>query len=430
MPPRVLLLTQWFDPEPTMKGMVFARELARLGFQVEVITGFPNYPGGQLYPGYAMRPFRREVVHGIRVTRVALYPSHDGSVLRRMANYASFALSALLGTICLAKPADLVYAYHPPLTVPIVAILIGRLRRIPVVLDIQDLWPDTLRATGMASNRYGLRVVGAVCRWVYRTVDRIVVLSPGFKRLLTERGVPPERIDIIPNWCDDAALRCSGDQVPASLPFDGAFRIVFAGNLGKAQGLEAVLEAARRLEAVAPAIRFLFIGDGVEGRRLRSFAADCEITNVAFMDRVSPHAIGGLLQQADALLVHLRADPLFSVTIPSKTQAYMAIGKPILMAVAGDAASLVAESGCGVLATPDDPDSIAEAALALHATDRETLLSMGARGRAHYQTHLSLSVGVARFANVFRSLMPDFATTAPASSAYEVEPTGRGDRPG
>ena len=172
---RVLLLTQWFDPEPTIKGLGFAHELIRQGVSVEVLTGFPNYPKGTLYPGYRLRWLQRETVEGVRVTRVALYPSHDQSAVRRALNYASFAATSLAYGIVAAGRVDVIYAYHPPLSVGVVAALLRVLRGRPVVYDVQDLWPDTLRATGMIGNPRLLRLVSAVCDWVYRRVDRIVV---------------------------------------------------------------------------------------------------------------------------------------------------------------------------------------------------------------------------------------------------------------
>ena len=250
---RVLLLTQWFDPEPTFKGLVFARELVKQGFDVEVITGFPNYPGGKVYPGYRVKLIQKEVIDGVTVTRVPLYPSHDRGAKGRILNYASFAASSLFYGLFFAKKADVMYAYHPPLTVGVTAALLRLFRRVPVVYDIQDMWPDTLRATGMFSNERALKVVSAVCDWVYKRVDHIVVLSPGFRRLLIERGVPSEKIDVIYNWCAEDSISDRGGDFPAGLPAEG-FRVLFAGNMGKAQALPAVLEAAVILSLVAPSV--------------------------------------------------------------------------------------------------------------------------------------------------------------------------------
>lgn len=401
---RVLLLTQWFDPEPTFKGMVFARELVRQGFEVEVLTGFPNYPGGKVYPGYRIKLLQREVIDGVQVTRVPLYPNHDQSAIKRVLNYASFAASSLVYGLFMARRADVIYAYHPPLTVGITASLIRLLRRIPVVYDIQDMWPDTLRATGMLNNVRALNAVEAVCQFVYRRVDQIVVLSPGFKRLLMQRGVPETKVKVIYNWADEVALAAPQGQLPASFPSADQFRIIFAGNMGKAQALDAVLDAAILLQARGSRVCFVMLGGGVEVNRLKLRTVDLKLHNVVFLPPVPMAEVGTFLHAADALLVHLRKDPLFEITIPSKTQAYMAVGKPLLMAVDGDAADLVLLSGGGVVAESENAEALAGAAEGLAALPSEQLLAMGQRARRYYQDHLALSVGVAGFGTIFKQL--------------------------
>lgn len=407
-PTRVLLLTQWFDPEPTFKGIVFARELVRQGFEVEVVTGFPNYPGGKLYPGYRIKWLQREVIDGVQVTRLPLYPNHDQSTVKRVLNYASFAASALVYGLFVARRADVIYAYHPPLTVGIAAGLMRLLRRIPVVYDIQDMWPDTLRATGMVSNSRALDLVAAACRWVYRRVDRIVVLSPGFKRLLVERGVPQAKVDVIYNWADEAALAAPTGNLPAAFPGPERFRILFAGNMGKAQALGAVLDTAELLQARGLRVCFVLLGGGVERGSLQQQAAQRGLANVVFLPAVPMAEVGTYLQSADALLVHLRKDPLFEITIPSKIQAYMAAGKPLLMAVDGDAADLVRQSGGGVVAESENPASLAQAADALAHTAPQALAAMGEQAKQFYAEHLALAVGARRFGEVFRHLASKF----------------------
>lgn len=404
---RVLLLTQWFDPEPTPKGLSFARELVRQGCEVEVVTGFPNYPGGKVYPGYRIRPIQREEVGGVRITRVPLYPSHDSSAIRRIANYVSFSASLLFYVLFLARRADVVYAYHPPLTVGVAAGLLRMFRRMPVVYDIQDMWPDSLKASGMLGNEKILAVVEKVCQWVYRKVDRIVVLSPGFRSLLVSRGVDERKIEVIYNWCDESSIFDAAAEVGRKNALPEGFNILFAGTMGKGQGLSAVLDAAEIVRGAAPRIRFVFLGSGTECEPLKEQASSRGLRNVLFLPRVPMAEVGPLLQAADALLVHLKDDALYRVTIPSKTQAYMAAGKPVLMAVSGDAASLVEAAMCGVTALSENPASIAEAAMALEKLPASDLAAMGWRGRDYYWQELSLSTGVARFKKIFSGIARD-----------------------
>ena len=401
---RVLLLTQWFDPEPTFKGLVFARELVRQGFEVEVVTGFPNYPGGKIYPGFKMRLIQRELIDGVSVTRLPLYPSHGQSGIGRIVNYVSFAATSLFYGLFFSKRADVIYAYHPPLTVGIVATIIRFFRRVPVVYDIQDLWPDTLRATGMFTNEKALNLVSKICAYVYRNVDQLVVLSPGFKRLLVERGVPEGKIEIIYNWCAENLLVSSDNQLPVNFPETSKFRVLFAGNMGKAQALDSVLAAANILQDRSIELIFIFLGGGVEVERLKQKAEESGLRNVVFLPPVPMSDVGCYLVNADALLVHLKKDPLFTVTIPSKTQAYMAVGKPLLMAVNGDAADLVRVSGCGLVAESENPESLATAAQSLYLADDHSRNKMAENGRGYYRDNLSLGEGVRRFADIFERL--------------------------
>jgi glycosyltransferase involved in cell wall biosynthesis len=402
--PRVLLLTQWFDPEPTFKGLVFARELVRQGFEVEVVTGFPNYPGGKVYAGYKIKLIQRERIDGVEVTRLPLYPNHDQSAIKRVLNYASFAASALFYGLFMAKRADVMYAYHPPLTVGVAASLIRWVRGIPLVYDIQDMWPDTLRATGMLNNPQALRLVGRVCDWVYRRVDQVVVLSPGFKRLLVQRGVPESKIEIIYNWADESALSTPTGTLAPNFPGNDRFKIVFAGNMGKAQALDAVLQAAEILQGRGSRVCFVMLGGGVEVGRLKERTNEQALDNVVFLPAVPMAEVGTVLGAADALLVHLRNDPLFEITIPSKTQAYMAVGRPLLMAVNGDAADLVTQSNSGLTAESENPVALADAAQRLAEMPLDQLQAMGNRARQFYQERLGLAVGAGRFGEVFKAL--------------------------
>jgi colanic acid biosynthesis glycosyl transferase WcaI len=404
MATRVLLVTQWFDPEPAFKGLLFAKQLKAQGFEVEVLTGFPNYPGGKVYPGHKIQWRKQEVMDGIPVTRVALYPSHDQSSLKRVFNYVSFAATSFLQGLWLARRADVIYAYHPPLTVGLSAGLIRLFRPVKLVYDIQDMWPDSLRATGMIRNPRLLGLVGRFCSWVYRRADRITVLSPGFRRLLIERGVPADKIQVIYNWCDEHALTNPSGQLPAAFPGPEQFRVLFAGNMGKAQALDAVLDAAALLQAKRSRVCFVMVGGGVEVARLKQRSAEMGLDNVMFVPPVPITEVGALLKAADVLLVHLRKDPLFQITIPSKTQAYMAVGKPVLMAVDGDAAELITLAGGGVVAESENAQSLADAAEALAALDAQVLADMGTKSEMYYRQHLSLGSGARQFGEVFRQL--------------------------
>jgi glycosyltransferase involved in cell wall biosynthesis len=266
------------------------------------------------------------------------------------------------------------------------------------------MWPDTLRATGMLNNPRALALVGHVCDWVYKLADHLVVLSPGFNRLLIQRGVPESKIDVIYNWADESALMSPVGAVHAAFPAADRFRVVFAGNMGKAQAIDTVLDAAAILQERGSRASFVMLGGGVEVSRLKTRALEMNLSNVVFLPPVPMSEVGTVLAAADVLLVHLRKDPLFEITIPSKTQAYMAVGKPLLMAVNGDAADLVRQAKCGLTAESENPQALADAVDDLSAMPAEELKTMGENGRSLYQKGLSLHVGVAKFAAVFDGL--------------------------
>ncbi len=400
-PRRLILLTQWFDPEPTFKGLLYAKALQRSGYDVEVVTGYPNYPGGKIYDGYRMRMLKREKIDGIVITRLPLYPSHDSRQILRALNYISFCLSAIFYLLFLARKANVLYAYHPPLTVGIAAAVAKLFRRTPTVLDIQDIWPDTLTATGMVKASRLIRWVGLACLWTYARMSHIVVLSPGFKRLLVQRGVPESKISVIYNWADEKAIEIAGTSRPEMMPDNGRFRLLFAGNMGLAQNLDIVLDAAKIVSGQAAFVEFCFVGDGVDAGRIRQRASNENITNVRFFPKVPMSEVGAYLAAADALLVNLRPDPLFEITIPSKTQAYMSVGRPIVMAVEGDAAQLVKDAGAGFVAKPGDAQALAQAVLSITRLSKAAREDMAESARQFYRSNLSLNCGVRAFMDVF-----------------------------
>lgn len=403
---RILLITQFFQPEPFLKGLPFAKKLAERGHEVEVLTGFPNCPEGKLYKGYKIKFLQREIIDGIPVIRVPLYPSHDKSGMRRFLNYASFGVSAATIGFFATKPADVAYVYHPPATVCLPAIVIRLLRRIPFVYDIADLWPDSLAASEMFDNKFGLWVADKCCKFFYYMAQKIVVLSPGFKEELCRRGVPAEKIEVIYNWCDDTTIqKVQRDNLLAeNLGLNNSFNVMYAGNMGNVQILDTVLDAANIIQPKYPRVRFVFVGDGRETDSLKRKTKDLGLNNVLFIERQPVSKMSGILSLADVLLVQLKDTPMFRITIPSKIQAYLSVGKPILIGVEGDAANLVLNARAGLKCEPGNPRSIAETVEKFQSMPQAELDAMGENGRRFYQQELSLKIGTKRFEAVFESI--------------------------
>ena len=401
---RILFLTQWFDPEPTPKGFLFVKKLCELGHTVEVLTAIPNYPYGKYYEGYKFKFFQQELLDGLRVIRVPIYPSHDKSALKRALTYSTFSFFAFFYGVFATKKADLIYAYHPP-NAGFVAALLSLFKRIPFVHDIQDLWPDSFVSTGMINNNILLATINLFCNWIYKRAAVLIVISPGFKKELIRRKVPKEKIEVIYNWCDESKITMPKDLLDNPIVDNGKFNILFAGNMGSAQNLVLVLEAAEILMDTKPEIQFNFVGAGLELEFLKKFAITKQILNVKFIPRLPMDQIGALLVSADVLLVHLKLDPLFSITIPSKIQAYLAIGKPILNTVAGDAADIIKRSEAGIVALPGNVSSLVEACESFLQMDQNQLLTMGSNGRNYYYNNLSLDEGVRNIDKIFQEVI-------------------------
>ncbi len=400
---RILLLSQYFDPEPLPRGLMFARDLVKQGHEVEVLTGFPNYPGGKIYPGYGVRFIQRELIEGIKITRVPLFPSHDASAFHRGLNYLSFAVTAaIMGPWVVQKP-DVIHAYYGNATIGLPAWVIGAVLRAPIVLDIQDLWPDSITASGILPRRFQflVPVVEGWCQLVYRWAAKIAVLSPGFKRELMARGVPEAKLQVIPNWCDETQIQPGPLRTEEECLLEGRFNVVMAGTMGTVQGLDVVLDAALMLTEFEPKVQFVLVGGGVERPHLEARATSLGLNNVLFLPRRPVEEIGALLYRADALLVHLKDDPLFAITIPSRIQAYLAVGRPILCGVRGNASELVQQAGAGVCFEPDNSSALAEAVTALCHLSLEARSKMGERGRQFYRDKLSVPVGTQAFIKLF-----------------------------
>ncbi|MDB4948262.1 MAG: glycosyltransferase [Gemmatimonadetes bacterium] len=394
---RILLLSQYYDPEP-FKGDALGGGLVRRGHRVTAVTGFPNYPLGRTYEGYRQRPWQWERRRGVRVLRLPMYPDHTRSAVRRALTYGTFAASASTLGPALCGPQDVMWVYHPPLTVAGPALAISRLRRVPFVLEIQDLWPETLAATGMVGSPRLLGAVGRAAMALYRRASALVVISEGFKRNLAAKGVPADKVHVIPNWADEEVYRpvAPDPALARRWGLEGRFNVMFGGNLGPAQGLGTVLDAADRLRGL-PDVQLVLVGEGVDREGLERSAAERGLTNVRFLPRQPPEAMPALYALADALLLHLRRDPLFEITIPSKTLAYLACGRPVLCAVPGDAAEAVLGAGAGVACPSEDPAALAEAVRTLHAMPSLRREAMGAAGRAAYLALYSQEGAIGRY---------------------------------
>ena len=378
----IVMFSHFYPPEPVTNSAELAESLAKRGHKVSVVTGFPNYPSGHLYPGYRISLLQKESIGGVRVFRVPIYPEHSRSGIKRVANYLSFALSAsTVGVLAVGK-CDRVFVYGSPYTSAIPGMVLSLVRRAPMVFNVQDLWPDTLWATGMMTNRLALSIVSLFTRLVYRWSTVVIVISEGFRKALIKRGVPERKLVHLPNWADTEVMRpLSRDSAYArSIGISEKFTVLFAGYVGLAQGLETVVGAAEILKN-REEIQFVIAGDGLLLGDLKELSRVKGLRNVTFIGQKPSTEMPQLYSLADALLVHLRPEPLFLLTIPHKVLGYFASGKPVIAAIAGDTAELVSATGAGIACDPGDPAALARAVVDLWILDPSERARMGQRAR-------------------------------------------------
>jgi len=395
---RVLYLSQWFPPENGAVGLQVAKGLVEHGFEVEVLTGFPNYPSGKLNPADRLAPYMHEMLDGIPIHRVYLYPSHDRSSVGRALNYLSFFASALAFCLFNARRFDVIYVYHPPITVGLAAALSRYVSQRPFILEVQDLWPDSVAASGMNGTSRLARLLDPICRFVYRRAELVLGQSLGMAQRLVERGVSEHKADVMFNWANESAARANGVYDLNSLNFNDRFNFVYGGNLGAVQALDTLVRATHRLMETAPQIQLTLVGDGLERERLAALIDELGAANVQILPGVPQSQIGDIFAAADVLVTHLKDDPLFEITIPSKTQFYLAMGKPILVGVRGESARVVTAAGAGMAMAPDNEEAIAEAFRTMASMPREELNQMGARARAAYDEQFSFASAISRLA--------------------------------
>ncbi len=401
---RILFLTQYYRPEPVTFMPDFARYLRDNGHEVTVLTSVPCYPRGAVYEGYRQRLIQEETIDGIRVIRVPQLPDHSTSSLRRSLYYFSFMLSAMtLGNIRIPK-IDVVFVYQAALTAGFAGTFLARLRRVPSVQYVVDLWPESVTASGMLRNRLANRLLKGFSNVTYRSADLLIGVTAGFVRRFHEIGISEERTRLVHYWMPPADTH---DDPPADLdavlPVDGKFRVAYAGNMGPPQNLASVIEAAHLLRDERD-VEFVFIGDGLDLPALQSKVDQMGLANVRFLGRRPAAAMPSIYRRTDALLVHLKPDALSRVSIPSKTFSYMIAARPVIMAVEGDATALVEEHRFGLTARPSDPADVARAVLELRNLPSAERAAMGQRGADVYQRKFTSEVQAPRLAALIESV--------------------------
>ncbi len=386
---RILIVSQYFWPEGFRINDI-AKTLVEKGVRVDILTGKPNYPEGRITEGYRAWGTQRESWEHATLFRVPLFPRGARSAWRLALNYLSFIVMGLvLGPWMLrGRGYDAIMVYAPsPILQAIPAIFLGWLKRTGVMVWVQDLWPDSLAATGYVRNPRVLRVVEWAVRRLYRHTDLLLVQSRAFEAPVAALA-PGKSIAYYPNSVDGAFTEPPSPDValPEVPALDEGFAVVFAGNVGAGQAVEVMVEAAELLKDV-PEIRFVVFGQGSRWDWMREQVQARGLTNLHLPGRFPGNTMPGLMQKAAALLVTLADEPIFAMTVPNKVQAYMAAGRPILACLNGEGARLVAEAQAGLSVPAQDAKALAAAVLQLYRMPAQERAQLGANGRRYFKAH-------------------------------------------
>jgi glycosyltransferase involved in cell wall biosynthesis len=384
---RVAIVSQYFPPEPgaTQNRVgTFAEGLAARGHDVTVICEQPNHPAGVYQPGFGRLPIITERRLGVIVRRLWVVTSPHKTTLRRLGFYTSFAVAAgatLLGS----APFDVVFASSPPLPGPLAAGVVARLRDVPFVLDVRDIWPAAAEALGELSSHRTIAAAERAERWLYRAASRVTATTCPFCEHIDRLAGRDVSVHV-PNGALDELL-----DLPLTAASNGTFVVGYTGNLGIAQGLGIVFDAAERLRDEN--VRFVLVGDGPLSAELRAERDRRGLDQVDIRRAVPVAEIAGVMQDCNALLVPLRAHPLLADFVPSKLYDAMAVGRPAIVAAHGEAAALLRGSGAGIAIAPEDGPALAEAIRAL-AHDPHRAAALGEAGRRAAPEHArSLQIG-------------------------------------
>lgn len=387
---RILIVSQYFWPEDFRINDV-VRSLVEKGVEVDVLTGKPNYPEGVIFNGYRAWGWQVESWGGATVYRVPLFPRGGRSAWRLAMNYLSFVGSGLLfGPWLLRKRQyEVVFVYGlSPILLAIPAIFLAWIKRRKLIVWVQDLWPESLSATGYLRNASVLRAVEWVVRWIYRHTDLLLVQSRAFVAPVSALA-PGKPVRYYPNSVDATFAEPPSPNVvlPAVPALEEGFPVVFAGNVGVGQAVEVIVEAAELLKDV-PHIRFVVFGQGSRWEWMRGQVRSRGLTNLYLPGRFPADTMPGLMQKAGALLVTLADEPIFAMTVPNKVQAYLAAGRPILACLNGEGACLVEQEAQAGLSVPaQDAKALAAAVLQLYQMPAEDRAKLGANGRRYFKAH-------------------------------------------
>jgi glycosyltransferase involved in cell wall biosynthesis len=390
---RILYFTQYFPPEvgaTQTRAWEMCRYLVEQGHHVTVVTEVPNHPSGIIPPSYRGRLSERRTESGIDVLRLWVWASPDKTFRSRMQFYLSYmGMAAFAGSLSKGKY-DLVYATSPPLFVGAAGMVTALTRRIPFVFEVRDLWPESAVALGELSSRRAISAAEKLEQMLYKRATRVVAVTEGIRDRLLKRGIPAEKVALIPNGANTDLFTyqpVAGRGLSEELGLSGKFIALYAGIHGVAQGLETIVRAAHLLRDRKD-VEFVFVGEGPRKAALMELSRSLALDNVRFLPEVPSEMMPSYLSAAGCAIVPLRDEPLFRGALPSKMFEAWACSRPVVLSVAGEAADVVKEANGGIPTKPEDAEELARAVIYLQAHPDEAE-AMGQSGRAYVERHYS-----------------------------------------
>lgn len=402
---KILVFSQYFWPE-SFRIHEVAYALKIRGHEVEILTGKPNYPEGKFFTGYTACGVVIESWRGILVYRVPMLARGSKSAVKLALNYLSFIVSGLLFApwILKNKKYDVIFVYAPsPVFQVIPASFLGWLKGVPVVLWVQDLWPQSAEATGYVKSPLLLKLLQKFVRFAYSHTDLILVQSEAFIKPVAKLA-QNILIEYYPNSVEKEFYTPSAVAVPEINSLKSGFTVLFAGNIGVAQSMQTIVAAADRLSAY-PEIKIVVLGSGSKFDWLEKQVADKKLSNLYLEGRYPVEVMPSLMRQASALLVTLAKQPIFELTIPSKIQAYLAVGKPIIACLNGEGAKIITEANAGLAIEAEDDIGLAEAIIKFYKMPKLALEQMGVNGRDYFKMHFDEEMLTTKLINHFEMVM-------------------------
>ena len=392
MPKRLLYICQYFYPE-VFRGNDIAFDMARRGVEVTVICGTPNYPKGKFFDGYGIFKRNSETINGVRIIRIPIIPRGSGSKLKLMLNYFSYFINASLFLpfhLLFSKKYDACFVQQlSPVMMSVPGVLFKKLTRRKLYTWVLDLWPESLKAAGGINNKRILSFFGWFSKLQYKNSDIIFVSSNGFKKNIQSMGDFESKIEHLPNWAEDEMQTSELLPIP-NIP-DG-FNIVFTGNIGEAQDFENIIEAAK---SISPdeGLHFILVGDGRKKVWVEEQINRFNLDKIIFLlGRFDMKYMPSFFHAADCFLLPLKDDEIMTLTVPAKTQAYMAGGKPIIAMINGDANELINGINCGIAVEASNPQKLVKAIRNLKSLSPRERTEMGERGKKYYDEHYNKAV--------------------------------------